>query len=176
VKSPNIALPSITLIGMPGSGKSTLGNRLAKMRDMRFIDTDDILEKVENMRIQDIVNRKGVKYLRELEGVVLTQLDLPNHVIATGGSAVYSESAMQHFASIGARVYLKISLRTLVQRVDNVSARGLAIMKSHTLPRLYNERAALYDAAADITVSNDRPMTAISLGGLNQQLSDFFNE
>lgn len=167
---------NITLIGMPGSGKSTLGKRLAKMRGMTFIDTDHILEQVENMPIQDIVNRKGVKYLRFLEGVVLSQLDFENHVIATGGSAVYSEQAMQHLGDIGARVYLQISMRTLIQRVDNAASRGLAKMKSHPLPRLYNDRLGLYEAAADLTVANDRPMSALGLGALNRQLDVFFDE
>jgi shikimate kinase len=160
---------------MPGSGKSTLGKRLARLRGMSFIDTDHILEQVENMHIQDIVNRRGVKYLRFLEGVVLSQLSLENHVIATGGSAVYSQQAMHNLGAIGARVYLQISLRTLTQRVDNTASRGLAKMKSHPLPRLYHDRVSLYEAAADITVSNDRPMTALGLSRLNKTLDDFFN-
>jgi len=159
---------------MPGSGKSTLGKRLAKLRGMSFIDTDLILESVENMPIQDIVNRRGVAYLRFLEGVVLSQLDFKNHVIATGGSAVYSERAMEHLGTLGARVYLKISLKTLTMRVNNIGSRGLAKMKSHPLPRLYAERANLYEAAADIVVSNDRPMTAISVEDLNAKLDRFF--
>jgi len=167
-------LSNITLIGMPGCGKSTLGRRLAKMRGMTFMDTDHVLEQTANMRIQDIVNRKGVNYLRSLEGAVLSELDLKNHVIATGGSAVYSERAIQHLGSLGVIVYLEISMRTLIQRVDNIASRGLVKMKSHSLPRLYKERVALYQAAADIVVVNDQPMTAIGLGVLNTQLDDFF--
>ncbi len=161
---------------MPGSGKSTLGKRLASMRNMTFVDTDRLLERAENMHIQDIVNRKGVKYLRSLESTVLSQLDLENHVIATGGSAVYSKLAMRHLGAIGARVYLKISMRTLTQRIDNEASRGLAKMKSHSLPRLYNDRIGLYSAVADLTVTNDRPMTAVGMSALNQQLDQFFNE
>ena len=165
---------NITLIGMPGSGKTTLGRRLANMRGMKFVDTDRVIEQAVNMKIQEIVDRKGVYYLRDLEGDILSGLALKNHVIATGGSAVYSDSAMRHLGSMGALVYLKISLRTLTRRVNNESSRGLAKMKSHSLPRLYNERVALYEAAADITVSNDLPMTAVGLGGLNKQLDGFF--
>jgi shikimate kinase len=168
-------LPNITLIGMPGSGKSTLGRRLARQRGMSFVDTDHILEQVENMHIQNIVNRRGVKYLRFLEGMVLSRLELENHVIATGGSAVYSRKAMDHLGSIGARVYLQITMRTLTQRVDNSTSRGLAKMKSHSLPRLYLDRVGLYESAADITVANDRPMTALAMGALNKALDDFFD-
>lgn len=167
--------PNITLIGMPGSGKSTLGKRLAKIRRMQFIDTDLLVEKVENMPLQEIVNRKGINYLTALEGRVLSQLDYQNHVIATGGSAIYSAQAMAHLGSLGARVYLKISLRTLTQRVDNVASRGLAKMKTHSLPRLYSERAGLYEAAADVVAINDRPATALSMSALNQKLDAFFN-
>jgi len=159
---------------MPGSGKSTIGKSLAKKRGMMFVDTDHILEQVENMHIQDIVNRKGVRYLRFLEDLVLSRLDFENHVIATGGSAVYSKSAMDHLGSIGVRVYLQISLRTLTQRVDNTSSRGLAKMKSHSLPRLYQERVGLYEVAADIISVNDRPITAIGLADLNQQVDNYF--
>jgi len=166
---------NVVLIGMPGCGKSTLGKRLAQLRGMNYIDTDRVLERVANMHIQDIVNRLGVRYLRELESDVLSNLELENTVISTGGSAVYSDVAMQHLGVEGVMVYLQISLATLVRRVDNVASRGLVKMKSHPLPRLYAERADLYQAAADIIMSNDRPMSALSMSDLNQRIDDFFD-
>jgi shikimate kinase len=166
---------NIVLIGMPGCGKSTLGKRLAKLRRMSYIDTDSLLENVENMHIQDIVNRRGVRYLRQLESDLLSTLNLENTVIATGGSAVYSDSAMRHLGTDGVMVYLQISLMTLVKRVNNVSSRGLAKMNSHPLPRLYADRADLYQASADIIMSNDRPISALSMSDLNLQIDDFFD-
>jgi shikimate kinase len=160
---------------MPGCGKSTLGRRLAKIRGMTFVDTDEILEQVENMSLQDVVNRKGVYYLRSLEGRVLSQLSFENHVIATGGSAVYSPSAMSHLGRMSARVYLQISMRTLTSRVDRNTSRGLAKMKSHSLQRLYQERVSLYETAADIVAPNDLPMSALSIEALNNQLNIFFD-
>lgn len=166
---------NIVLIGMPGCGKSTLGKRLAKLRRMKYIDTDTLLELVENMPIQDIVNRRGVRYLRELESDVLSSLETSNAVIATGGSAVYSEEALQYLGVEGVIVYLQISLPTLVRRVKNVSSRGLVKMKSHPLPRLYSERADLYQAAADIIMPNDKPISALWVDDLNHQIDDFFD-
>lgn len=166
---------NVVLIGMPGCGKSTLGKRIAKIRSMAYLDTDTLLEQVENMHIQDIVNRKGVRYLRELESRLLSVLDVQNTVIATGGSAVYSDAAMRHLGIDGVMVYLQISLPTLIKRVNNVASRGLAKMKSHPMPRLYAERADLYLDAADIIVSNDKPISALSVGDLNQQIDDFFD-
>lgn len=166
---------NVVLIGMPGCGKSTLGKRIATLRSMSYLDTDSLLESAENMDIQDIVNRRGVRYLRELESDVLSALELDNTVIATGGSAVYSDAAMRHLGTDGVMVYLQISLATLVKRVKNVSSRGLAKMNSHPLPRLYADRADLYQAAADIIMPNDKPISALSMSSLNQQIDDFFD-
>lgn len=160
---------------MPGCGKSTLGRRLAKIRGMSFVDTDTLIERAEKKSLQDIVNRRGVRYLRQLESHVLSNMTVENTVIATGGSAVYSHAAMRHLGANGVVVYLQISLTTLVQRVDNVSRRGLAKMKSHSLPRLYSDRVDLYHANADIIMPNDRPMSALSMGALGLQIDDFFD-
>ena len=97
---------NIVVIGMPGSGKSTLGRIVAQKRGLSFIDTDSLLEAHENMHIQDIVNRRGVKYLRKVERQILSDLDLENHLISTGGSAIYSRSAMQNLARDGVFLYL----------------------------------------------------------------------
>ena len=165
---------NIVVIGMPGSGKSTLGRIVAQKRGLSFIDTDSLLEAHENMHIQDIVNRRGVKYLRKVERQILSDLDLENHLISTGGSAIYSRSAMQNLARDGVFLYLKISLLTLLKRVDNEASRGLAKMKSHPLPRLYAEREQLYAVRADISFSNDWPLSAISIERLCHQLDEYF--
>lgn len=163
---------NIVLIGMPASGKSTVGRRLAKVLDLDFIDTDDLLELSENKSIQNIVNRRGLKYFRELEEQILSDLQLDDYVISTGGSAVYSHSAMQHLGRSGLMVYLKISLNTLNARMNNIDSRGLVKMPTYPLARLYNERYALYEEAADLIFDNNSPLTGLRFDALIQQINN----
>lgn len=167
---------NIVLIGMPGSGKSTLGKRLAKQRGLSFLDTDKLIEADQNLPIQEIVNLRGVRYLRQIEERVLCALDCERTVIATGGSAVYSEPAMTHLGCGGIRLYLRINLPTLLRRVSNVGSRGLAKLPSHPLVRLYSERLPLYAAAADITLDNNWPLTGVRLDQCHQLLDAYIDE
>ena len=163
---------NIVLIGMPASGKSTVGRRLAKALNMDFIDTDNLLEQAENTSIQNIVNRRGLTYFRRLEEQILSNLRLENHVISTGGSAVYSHAAMQHLSDTGLMVYLKISLQTLNARLNNIDDRGLVKMPTYPLARLYKERYALYKQAADLSFDNSRPLTALRFDELIEQINN----
>lgn len=162
---------NIVLIGMPGSGKSTLGRVLAKRLGKRFVDTDTLIEQDQNMPIQTIVSRRGLRFMRRLEERVLCDLELEGYVIATGGSAIYSEKALVKLGEHGVRVYLKISLTTLLKRVRNIDSRGLVKMPSYSLPRLYAERLPLYEAKADIQIDNDRPVTAVGLDALVKKIA-----
>ena len=164
---------NIVLIGMPTSGKSTVGRRLAKAMDMDFVDTDLLLEKFENKPIQSIVNRRGLAYFRQLEERLLCELQLENHIISTGGSAVYSRAAMRHLSSDGLMIYLKISLPTLSARMSNISTRGLVKMPSYPLARLYKERYALYEDAADQIFDNNTPLTGLRFDALVKQTKAF---
>jgi len=150
---------NIVLIGMPGSGKSTLGKRLAKAKGLKFVDTDTLIEKAENQSLQTVLDRRGLKYLRATEENVISSLNVTDHVIATGGSAVYSESAIAHLRRSSVIVLLSISLQTLNRRV--------------TLARLYSERLPLYHAAADIEVDNNRPMSGVKLYELLESIDSF---
>ena len=92
---------NIVLIGMPGSGKSTVGIVLAKLTSRDFVDTDVLIQTSQGRTLQDIVDTEGYMVLREIEERILLKLDCINHVIATGGSAVYSHAAMTHLKSNG---------------------------------------------------------------------------
>ncbi len=157
---------NITLIGMPGSGKSTVGRILAHHFDMEFIDSDRLIERAANMGIQNVVDRMGLNRFRELEQQVLCEIDVENTIISTGGSAVYSLSAMNHLATLGPRLYLRITRNSLIRRVDNSAVRGLYKLPSHSLLRLFHERENLYPDFADITFDNDAPLSAIRAGQL----------
>ncbi|MDY0385095.1 shikimate kinase [Trichlorobacter sp.] len=143
---------NIVLIGMPGAGKSTIGVLLAKQTALGFVDTDLLIQSAAGRSLQTIVDREGYLALRQLEEQVLLGLSVNKHVIATGGSAVYSERAMAHLKTNGLVIYLDVDLATLSARIDNLGTRGLAKRLDQTLADLLHERTALYQRYADLTI------------------------
>jgi shikimate kinase len=143
---------NIVLIGMPGSGKSTVGVILAKMMGRDFVDTDVLIQKEQGRSLQDIVDRDGYLALRGMEEKILVALDCHSHVIATGGSAVYSHAAMTYLKSNGIVIFLDADLRTLEKRVHDYETRGLAKRPDQSLADLFEERCALYRKYADVTI------------------------
>ena len=148
-----VCFMNIVLIGMPGAGKSTIGVLLAKALKMPFIDTDLLIQQKYNMFLQDIIDKYGIKRFLSIEEEVAVSIDLKNHVIATGGSVVYSDAALKHFKRDGFVVYLKLRFDEIEKRISNISSRGIAKEKDKTLMELYNERIPLYEKYADITVN-----------------------
>lgn len=144
---------SLILIGMPGAGKSTIGVMLAKALAKDFIDTDVLIQLQQSKTLQDIVDNEGYLSLRAIEEQVLLNTHYPNHVIATGGSAVYSEKAMHHLRHFGQTIFLDVSLEELTARVKDFASRGLARKPDQSLAELYNERRALYQEYANITIN-----------------------
>ncbi|NNC99576.1 MAG: shikimate kinase [Gammaproteobacteria bacterium] len=148
------------LIGLPGSGKTTIGKRFARSYNLKFLDTDALIEQRYGYSLQQLMNRHGHKFIRSIEEQALSSLNLQNHVISTGGSAVYSELAMSHLQASSCIVYLQISLATLLRRVNNTSNRGLVMLPHYSLPTLYHERLPLYRRWAQVIIDNNRPLTA----------------
>ena len=143
---------NIVLIGMPGSGKSTVGVILAKMASLDFVDTDILIQMAAGKSLQKIIDADGYLVLRRIEEEVLLKLDCRNHVIATGGSAVYSSAAISHLKKDGVIVFLDVDIETLQSRIRNYETRGLAKRPDQTLEELFAERLALYREYADITI------------------------
>jgi len=143
---------NLVLIGMPGAGKSTVGVLLAKLTARAFVDTDLLIQTAAGCCLQEIVDRDGHLALRQLEEQVLLGLSVNQQVIATGGSAVYSERAMAHLKANGLIIYLDVDLQTLTARIDNLGTRGLAKRPDQTLVDLLAERSALYQRYADLTI------------------------
>ncbi len=152
---PSHAQSNIILIGMPGAGKSTLGVLLAKQLAKSFVDTDLLIQEQAGKTLQAILDDQGYKALRELEASVLCALDVHNSVVATGGSAVYSEAAMTALKTTGCCIYLRLSLSAVEQRVHNIDSRGIACPLGQTLVDVYAERQPLYERYADSTVDCD---------------------
>jgi shikimate kinase len=144
---------NIVLIGMPGAGKSTIGVILAKMTSRDFVDTDVLIQILQKRTLQAIVNSDGYLALRQIEQNVLVELSVQDCVVATGGSAVYSDSAMQHLKANGLVIFLDADIRTLEARIRNYSTRGLAKRADQSFADLFQERNALYRRYADITIA-----------------------
>ena len=150
---------SIILIGMPSCGKSTLGVLLAKKLGMEFIDSDLLIQKKHQKLLHELIKEHGNDGFLGIESEVNCSITEQNAVIATGGSAVYSEAAMRHFATIGKIVYIHISYEEMEARLGDFAHRGVVMPEGYTLRDLYNERAALYETYAHVTVSGEGGMT-----------------
>lgn len=143
---------NVTLIGMPGVGKSTLGVVLAKVLGFQFMDADLLIQKEENRRLYQIIEEEGPEGFMIIENRVNASIDTENTVIATGGSVVYCDEAMKHLKSIGKVIYLKLSLEELSKRLGNLKGRGVLLKEGQTLKDLYDERIPLYEKYADVVV------------------------
>lgn len=166
------ARPNLVLIGMPGAGKSTVGKHLAKVLQMPFLDTDELLASRHNCTLQQLVDRRGIKNFREAERAVVCELRVRSHVIATGGSVVYSDNAMRNLSRHGLIVFLRISLSAVRSRIAASGDRGLAKYPADTIAGLFYQRTPLYQHWADVTVDNNLPLTRVRLDRLARQLSD----
>ena len=144
----------IVLTGMSGAGKSTVGVILAKTLGMSFVDTDIIIQHREGRLLQEIIDRDGPERFLEIEERALLSLEASNSVIATGGSAVYSEKAMEHLMKLGRIVYLHAGFEEIARRVGNITTRGIVLLRGNSLEDAYNERLPLYRRYSEITVSS----------------------
>ena len=144
---------NIILIGMPASGKSTLGVILAKVLGYKFIDSDILIQEQQSRKLSQIIEEDGIDSFLKIEDDVNASIDADKTVIATGGSAVYGEKAMQHFKNIGRVVYLHVEYDRLVKRLSDIKQRGVVIRDGQTFEQLYDERVRLYNKYADITVT-----------------------
>lgn len=161
---------NITLIGMPGVGKSTLGVVLAKVLGYQFLDSDLLIQKQEKRRLYQIIEQEGVEGFKAIENRVNASIEAENTVIATGGSVVYCEEAMKHLKSIGRVVYLKLSYQPLSRRLGNLKGRGVLLKDGQTLRDLYEERVPLYEKYADIVVDEEGKDLEASLQALLDRL------
>ena len=164
---------TISLIGMPGAGKSTVGVLLAKELGLNFVDTDLLIQVHNGATLQVILDRQGYLALRRLEENVLLNIPLADTLVATGGSAVYSAASMQRLRAAGPIVFIDAPLAVLLQRVDNANVRGIACAPRQDLADVYRERQPLYQASADITVAGDQPSAETTARMLAGQLGSY---
>lgn len=146
---------NIVLIGMPGCGKSTVGVVLAKNMAMDFVDSDLVIQRSEGAKLSVLLDQFGDEGFRAIENRVNAALSVESSVIATGGSVIYGQEAMEHLKSIGTVIYLHLSYEQIEERLGDLHARGVTIKPGQTLRDLYNERCPMYEKWADITVRCD---------------------
>ena len=142
-------MKNIIFIGMPASGKSTVGVVVAKRLGYEFIDTDLLIQKQEKKLLKEIIAEVGNEGFLEIENQVNRDVNPEKAVISPGGSVVYCKEAMEHFKEIGAIVYLKVSYETIDRRISNAKNRGVVLKEGQTLKDLYDERTALFEKYAD---------------------------
>ena len=145
-------MDNIILIGMPGSGKSTVGVVLAKALGMKFLDVDLLIQEREGALLQELIDARGVERFLDLERDAILSLDCRGTVAAPGGSCVCREESAAHMRRLGTVVYLELSLPDVEGRIRNLSSRGIALSPGQTLADVYQYRAPLYERCAHITV------------------------
>ena len=160
----------ISLIGMPGSGKSTVGVLLAKRLGLAFVDTDLLIQEQERATLAEIIAAKGHEALRGIEEQVLLDMTIYPAIVSTGGSAVYSDAIMQRLEKASIVVYLRAQLSTIDYRISLAPDRGIASPGNHTLEDVFNERVPLYERYADITVDVDADDPEIIAGHIKSLL------
>ena len=143
---------NLTLIGMPGCGKSTAGVLLAKALGMQFVDTDLLIQQKYKKLLRQIIDMEGIEAFKAKEAGVISSLECRNTCIATGGSAVYSEEAMGHLRAISRIVFIDLPCEVIERRVADIRGRGVVIDKGKTLRELFDERRPLYLRYADAVV------------------------
>ena len=146
---------NITLIGMPGAGKSTVGIILAKNLSFGFIDTDILIQINHQKSLQQIMDETDHLHLRAIEEKEVLKLNVTSHVIATGGSVPYSEKSMALLQKISHIVFLQVGIDELKRRIHNYETRGIAKAPTQTFMELFEERRRLYEMYAEITVPSD---------------------
>jgi len=144
---------NVTLIGMPGCGKSTVGVLLAKALGLQFVDTDLLIQQQYHKLLWQLIDEQGIGAFKRMEAGVILSLDCESACIATGGSAVYSGRAMAHLKAISMIVFIDLPCEEIERRVADIKGRGVVIDRGKTLRELYDERRPLYLNYADIVIN-----------------------
>lgn len=157
---------SITFIGMSGVGKSSIGKALSKHLKYKFLDTDSLIEEQFDMSLSKVVDYLGdTSFIAAEADTILSLKPEKYHIISTGGSVVYSETAMTHLSQFSLIIYLHDELDNIKNRIHNLEKRGIVGLGTKTYDELYNERLSLYQKYANLTVQITHPFNL--LGSLN---------
>lgn len=144
---------TITLIGMPGAGKSCMGRALSRKLKMKMIDGDRLIESRTGKKLHEIISEVGLEGFKKIEEETLLSITEDNIIIAPGGSAIYYDSVMQHFKKMGVVVYIYVSPEILLKRLGDFSKRGIVLKDGQSINDLFAERVPLLEKYADIKIN-----------------------
>jgi len=161
---------NIIFIGMPSAGKSTVGVIVAKNLGMSFVDTDVLLQTQQKRLLQDILNKDGIDAFLKTEESSILSLECENTVIATGGSAIYSEKAMGYLKRNGIVIYLHINMETVRKRLNNIKTRGVVLSPKQTIEEVYVKRKPLYEKYSDIIINCSEYSIDTTIDSIHQRL------
>lgn len=161
---------NVILIGMPTSGKTTIGTELSSKIGYGYIDSDSVIVARQGKSLRALIEELGNEKYLDVEAMVNSQLSAQRCVIATGGSAIYRDNAMEKLRENGKVVYLKMSYDEMARRLGDYKARGVVLKDGFTLKDMYNERVPLYEKYADITVELDGKTVAESVQAVVEAL------
>ena len=157
-----------TFIGMAGCGKTTLAGYLNKKFNITFVDTDRLIEMSEGMALEDIKKKNGYMYIRKIEEEIIMSLDTSQKIISTGGSAVYSDKAMNYLSSISKIIFINTSLEMIKERIGFNPERGLASPSGESIDNIFMERLPLYNKWSDIEINGNQAISAVAEELLNK--------
>lgn len=144
---------NITLIGMAGAGKSTIGRALAQRLNYAFIDVDRLITEKAGMTLQALIDKQGDLSLIKFEEEAILKLEQVDEcIISPGGSVVYSEKAMEHLKKVSKIVFLDTPFKSIVKRIRNRRNRGIVGLRDRSLKELFEERIILYKKYADFSI------------------------
>ena len=146
---------SISLVGMAGAGKSSIGKKLADHLGFSFIDSDLVIETEYQESLQQVLDKSGKENFLKIEEKALMSIEFNNTILATGGSAIFSELAMDYLRSRSSIIFIKAPYNKIVERVSNFSERGFLKSSDQTIQEAFVERQSLYKNFADYEVAND---------------------
>jgi shikimate kinase len=164
-------MDNIILIGMPGSGKSSVGVVLAKALGYHFVDVDLLIQEREGALLQELINTRGVEAFLDAERDAICSLDCRHTVIAPGGSCVCREEAIARMRALGTVVYLKLSLAQVEERIHDLATRGIAMGQGETIADVYAYRTPLYERCAHLTISADGQSLADTVYAVERALA-----
>ena len=153
---------------MPGAGKSTVGFVLAKVVGHKFVDSDLVIQETTGKLLHELITEHGMEGFLEIENKINAELDITKAIIATGGSVIYGDEAMEHLKEIGLVVYLKLSLESIAERLGDLKQRGVALKEGWGLKELYEERVPLYEKYAELVIDCEQK----SIRDITEEIAD----